>query len=97
MTNADEQRLLRRYLRLDEQAWGLGLGLMGAGILWLATMALVWIGGDPIGPHLGLLAAYFPGYRVTPPGAFLGAAYAFVVGYVLGRAVSGIYNRLVHG
>lgn len=94
MINDSDQRLRRRYAQFNEQAWGIGVGLVAGAILWLATVALVLIGGNPVGPHLGLLAAYFPGYRVTAGGAFLGAAYGFVVGYALGRVVSRIYNWL---
>jgi hypothetical protein len=97
VTRDDEQFLRKVYVRFNERAWGVGLGLICGGGLWLATVVLVLIGGPPVGPHLGLLAAYFPGYRVTLPGAFLGGAYGFVVGYVIGRTMSRIYNRLSHG
>ena len=91
--NATGPHPRREYLRFNERAWGLGIGLVGAAMLWLATMILVLIGGDPVGPHLGQLAVYFPGYRVTALGAFVGAVYGFLVGYALGRAVSALYNR----
>ncbi len=94
MSSDDERRLRKRYLRFNEHAWGIGLALIVGGVLWLVTIALVLRGGYPIGPHLGLLAAYFPGYRVTVPGAFLGAAYGLIVGYAIGRVISGLYNRL---
>ena len=55
---------------------------------------LFWRGGEVVGPHLGLLGWYFPGYSVTFGGSLIGAVYAFVLGYGLGRAIAMIYNSL---
>ncbi len=67
--------------------------LLGGGIL-LATVILVIKGGPDVGQHLGLLRAYFPGYRVTWPGSLVGFVYGFVVGYGAGRLVGAVYNRM---
>jgi hypothetical protein len=81
--------------RLNARAWGISLGLVcGLGLLG-ATIFLVAKGGPNVGQHLNLLGNYFPGYRVTIAGAFVGFVYAFVVGYGLGRVVGTVYNRLV--
>ncbi len=96
MTGVPTDRSFRRrreYARLNRQAWGLGVGLTGCALLGLATLALVLEGGDPVGPHLALLGAYLPGYRVTAVGAGVGAAYGFAVGYLFGRALASLYNR----
>lgn len=91
----DEERLLRQALtRASVNGWGIAFGtLCGVG-LFLATVVLVIKGGPNPGPHLGLLGAYFPGYRVTYAGSFIGAAYASVAGYLIGRTVAALYNRL---
>ncbi len=68
--------------------------LLGLG-LFIATNVLVLKGGPDVGRHLGLLAAYFPGYRVTFLGSLVGFVYAFVLGYAIGRLIGGVYNRLV--
>lgn len=81
--------------RLNVRAWGISLGLMLGLGLFGATLFLVIKGGPNVGEHLGLLGNYFPGYRVTVPGAFVGFIYAFVLGYGLGRVVGAVYNRLV--
>lgn len=81
--------------RLNVRAWGISLGLMLGLGLFGATLFLVIKGGPNVGQHLGLLGNYFPGYRVTVPGAFVGFIYAFVLGYGLGRVVGAVYNRLV--
>ncbi|MGH7592728.1 MAG: hypothetical protein ACRELE_02605 [Gemmatimonadales bacterium] len=91
----DETRQLRRELRrLNAQAWGVAFGFLFGFGLFLATMVLVIKGGPNVGRHLGLLAVYFPGYRVSAAGAFVGFIYAFVLGYALGRLVGVIYNRV---
>lgn len=96
MTTPEERQVLERAVRrLNERAWGITLGLLlGAG-LFVATIVLVIKGGPSVGQHLGLLANYFPGYRVTLLGSFIGFVYAFVLGYGLGRIVGSVYNRLV--
>jgi hypothetical protein len=93
--NSDETRALRReVLRLSGQAWGVSVGLLFGLGLFGATVVLVIKGGPNVGTHLGLLASYFPGYRVTVVGAFIGFIYAFVLGYALGRLIGYVYNRL---
>ena len=63
--------------------------------MFVATIVLVLKGGNRVGPHLGLLSTYLPGYRVTWPGAFIGAAYMFFLGYGAGRTIATIYNKVV--
>jgi hypothetical protein len=91
-----ELRQVQKTLqRMHEQGWGLACGvLLGLG-LFIATNVLVIKGGDVVGPHLGLLGIFFPGYSVTFLGSLIGFVYAFVVGYGFGRTVSVIYNRLI--
>ncbi|HEX7071112.1 MAG TPA: hypothetical protein VF190_09915 [Rhodothermales bacterium] len=84
-------------LRLNARAWGIAMGLFLGGGLFLATAFLVVKGGPTVGQHLGLLSAFFPGYRVTWAGAFIGFVYAFVLGYGLGRVIGAVYNRLAFG
>ena len=89
----DEVRDVRRaMMRLNAQAWGISLGLIFGLGLFAATMILVVKSGANVGQHLSLLANYFPGYRVTTLGAFIGFVYAFVVGYGVGRIIGTIYN-----
>jgi uncharacterized RDD family membrane protein YckC len=91
-----EARALRYALaRASEQGWGIAIGTVAGLALWLATVVLVMRGGPNPGPHLNLLGIYFPGYRVTWVGAFIGFVYAFVVGYATGRTIATIYNRLL--
>ena len=91
----EEIRAVRReVLRLNAQAWGLSFGLLGGLGLFVSTMILVLRGGESVGRHLGLLAVYLPGYRVTVAGAFIGFVYLFVIGYAVGRGIGTIYNAI---
>ena len=91
----EEQRILTNAItQAHEQSWGIAIGLLfGLGLL-VATNVLVLKGGETVGPHLGLLAAYFPGYSVTFLGSLVGFVYTFVIGYGVGRVIVTIYNRL---
>jgi hypothetical protein len=90
-----EQRSLRQVVaRASEQGWGIAVGLVFGLGLMLATLVLVIRGGETPGAHLGLLSVYFPGYRVTTLGAFIGFVYGFVAGYAAGRCVATFYNWL---
>lgn len=81
---------------LNARAWGISVGLlMGLG-LFISTNVLVLRGGEIVGPHLGLLGVFLPGYRVTFLGSLIGFVYAFVIGYGMGRLVGTVYNALVH-
>lgn len=94
LNRGEEAAVRRAVVRLNAQAWGIAFGLLiGVGLL-VATLILVARGGENVGQHLGLLANYFPGYRVTTLGAFVGFVYGFVLGYIVGRIVGVIYNRL---
>lgn len=90
--NAVEDALLR----LNARAWGIAFGLLLGLGLFVATLVLVIRGGDVVGPHLGLLGVYLPGYSVTAAGGFIGFVYMFVIGYGLGRLVGSVYNAVAH-
>lgn len=94
MTPSRDENLQRTLLSLNARAWGIAFGLVLGGGLFLATMFLVVRGGPTPGQHLQLLGAFFPGYRVSVLGSFVGFVYAFVVGYALGRVIGEVYNRL---
>lgn len=94
--SADEQRRVEMALvRLNEHGWGVAFGLLAGLGLFSATLMLVIRGGQTVGPHLGLLGIYLPGYEVTMMGAVLGLMYGLVLGYAAGFLVGALYNRLV--
>lgn len=100
---------LRRALsvllaKLDPVALGVACGaVLGCG-LFLATATLLLKGGAVVGPTLGLLGQYFPGYNVTPAGSLIGLAYGTASGFLLGWGFAQLRNRallayvkLLHG
>jgi hypothetical protein len=95
LSEQERKQVRRAFERTSEQGWGLALGLLAASLLFVATVVLVIRGGTNVGRHLGLLSVYLPGYSVTWPGAFIGAAYMFFLGYGAGRMIATVYNRFV--
>jgi protoporphyrinogen oxidase len=90
-----EGTLTEVFLKLDRVALGLSLGLTSGALLFLATLALVLKGGAHVGPTLGLLGQYFPGYTVTATGSVLGLLYGFVSGFVVGWCFAFLRNATV--
>jgi len=83
------------FARLDVVAFAAASAVLGALALGALTLALVLKGAPPgqtIGPHLGALGAYFPGYTVTYAGAAIGAAYAALVGGAFGTIIAALWN-----
>lgn len=81
-----------RYLfaPIDKRAFGLAIGITSALALGLTTavdmlLAKPWLG-------LNLLGNYFAGYSVSWPGALIGAAWAFGVGFVAGWLLAFLRN-----
>jgi len=86
--------------RMRASVMAVAFGFFAGIALFAATLWLVVRGGhmangeEIIGPHLGLLSNFYPGYRVTLGGAFVGFAYAAVTGAVAGYVVAWVYNTI---
>jgi hypothetical protein len=91
----EEQLIRKAVLHLNGHILGFIFGVVGALSIFVATNWLVLKGGEIVGPHLGLLSQFFIGYSVTFTGSFIGAAYAFVLGYLSGLFIGWIYNAVV--
>ena len=72
------------YAKLDRTASGLAAGVTTGLLLCAATLILALKGGTMVGPTLGLLNQYFPGYQVTVAGSFIGLGYGLAAGFVGG-------------
>jgi len=72
------------YAKLDRTATGLATGAIAGGLLAIATLILVAKGGEVVGPALGLLNQYFPGYHVTVEGSIVGLGYGLGAGFLGG-------------
>lgn len=94
LSQREQQQVRQAFNRVSEQGWGLALGFLAALGLFLATVILVVKGGEDPGRHLGLLRVYLPGYGISWVGAFIGAGYAFFLGYGAGRTIATVYNRI---
>jgi hypothetical protein len=92
---SEDERLARAVVRLNGTVMGLAFGAAAGLALFVATNWLVLKGGDPVGPHLGLLGQFFIGYSVTFAGSFIGLAYGFVTGFFAGWIMARIYNGVV--
>jgi len=90
-----EQLGQHRHVRLNGGAWGLTLGGLLALVLLGGTNVLVVRGGEDVGALLKHLAIYLPGFEVTVFGSLIGAAYVFVLGWLIGKSIGGIYNLSV--
>ncbi len=90
---ADLEKLVEaRLVRVNAMMLGLATGVVAGLALFVATLWLVLKGGPNPGPHLALLGQYFVGYTVTGLGCFVGFAYAFVCGWLLGYVGAWLYN-----
>lgn len=91
----DDEALARTILRFNGNILGVVLGTVGALVVFVATNWLLIKGGSPVGPHLTLLGQFFIGYSVSFVGSLIGAAYAFLCGYIAGLIVAYVYNGVV--
>jgi hypothetical protein len=84
--------------RLRASIMAVTFGLCGGAGLFFMTIFLVLRGGpivngeEVIGPRLGLLGNYFPGYEVTVGGSFIGLFYGALTGGILGWLLAWLYN-----
>lgn len=89
----EEELLLRASIaRMRAGIMAIVIGAVAGGGLFLATVWLLLRGGPLVGPHLGLLANYFPGYSVTWTGAFVGLGYGVAGGAIVGWILARVYN-----
>jgi hypothetical protein len=95
LSEQERREVRRAFERTSEQGWGVALGFLAALGLFFATIILVLRGGPDMGQHLTMLSVYLPGYSVSWTGAFIGAGYAFFLGYGAGRTIATVYNRIV--
>jgi hypothetical protein len=90
---ADWDRLIEtRVRRVNAVLFALVAGFLAGAALFVGTNWLVLKGGQVVGPHLGLLGQFFPGYRVTFLGSLIGFVYAFATGAAVAYGGARIYN-----
>ena len=93
------QAIGKAIARLRASVMAVTFGIAGGVLLFVATSWLVIQGptggSEHVGPTLGLLRNYFPGYSVTWSGAVVGLLYGALTGAIAGFALAVIYNRIV--
>ena len=95
-STVDEEKLIKQaVLKMNGNILGFVLGIISALGLFVATNWLILKGGEDVGQHLALLDQFFIGYSVTFLGSFIGAAYAFVAGYLSGLIIGWVYNAVI--
>ncbi len=96
MTESKTDALLQQaFARLDATALGVAVGVLTGAGLCVTTVVLLLKGGEHVGRNLALLGQYFPGYRVTWPGAGIGLGYGFVAGFLAGWLLANVRNLAV--
>ena len=88
-----EQQLTLAFAPLDKRAFGAAIGVAFAVVIFVAT--IVHVVQQPGAPDIDLLRFYFYGYSVSWPGAFIGAFWAFVAGFVGGWFVAFFRNFVI--
>jgi hypothetical protein len=91
----ERRELFRAIARLRAWVMAVVFGCASGVLVFVATVWLLIRGGRVVGPHLALLANYFPGYQVTWPGAFIGGLWGTLWGALAGWSVAWIYNMVV--
>ena len=99
-SNEEWQAIGQAIARLRASVMAVTFGMIGAAGLFVATAWLIVegsiTGATEVGPTLGLLANYFPGYSVTWLGAIIGAFYGALLGAVVGYSLALIYNSVTN-
>jgi hypothetical protein len=94
MTRQSDETLevSRAVEHIHRGALALVCALIGGIGLFAMTAWLVIKDGTPVGPHLGLLSQYVPGYSVTWGGSLAGLFYGAVVGGIGGWLIAAVYS-----
>ena len=91
LEQAVERALVLAFAPLHKRVFGTAIGVTAAIVLAVATIVAIAVGPD-LNVGLGLLRAYFRGYSVSWAGVVIGAAWAFVVGFVAGWFLAFVRN-----
>jgi hypothetical protein len=93
----ENQLVIAAFARLRPVALGIAVGIPTALLLFGATVVLLLAAagqpaGTPVGPHLGLLRHFLPGYSVSWTGSVVALGYGFLVGFALGTVLAWLVN-----
>jgi hypothetical protein len=93
----DVGRLGTDVARLQVPHFPIAIGtLCGFTVMTASVLLLLNHSPDePLGPHLGLIRQFLPGFRVSWIGSLGAFAYFFVIGALVATCVAWLYNRRV--
>lgn len=96
----NEKAILKAtFARIDPVAMAIAAGsVMALGLFAASAILLVkgLIFGGAVGPHLRVLGAYLPGFRMSWSGAVIGSVYFWLIGAALGWVVAVLWNTAHH-
>ena len=87
-----EDYFQQTFSRMDKLGFAIATGVVSGLLMFMATLFLVLKGGENVGQNLQLLSSYFLGFTVTINGAFIGLAYSFGCGFLLGWVFATLRN-----
>jgi protoporphyrinogen oxidase len=90
-----ERLLERAFARMDKVALALAVGSVFGFFIFLATIFLIFRGGQDTAPSLHLLSQYYYGYTVSLKGAFIGMGYSFLWGFLFGWLFAYLRNMFI--
>lgn len=79
-----DEALIRMFTRIDKLAFATAIGSVCGLAIFLPTIWLIIMADKILDPSLKFLGQYFIGYTVSVKGAFIGMAYSFLWGFILG-------------
>jgi len=88
-----DEPLLLAFAPLHKRAFGLAIGIVAGVLLFVVTVYQILV--PPEGGSTALLSQYFQGYAVSWKGAFIGMAWGFGVGFVMGWFVAFVRNLFI--
>jgi hypothetical protein len=80
-------------MRLNAKAMALSAAILWGASVFLATAWILVTGGA--GETLAKLGAFYLGYTVSWPGAFIGLVYGFIDGLIGGFLLVWLYNMFL--
>jgi protoporphyrinogen oxidase len=84
--------LKRTFARIDKLGFATALASISGLLVFLATIILVFKGGQVVGPRLQLLNQFFIGYSVSVKGAFIGMVQSFLWAFLFGWLTAYLRN-----
>ncbi len=90
-----ERLLERAFARMDKVAFATAVGSVFGLFIFLATVFLIFRGGQVTAPTLHLLSQYYYGYTVSLKGGFIGMGYSFLWGFLFGWLFAYLRNMFI--